>query len=78
MTSVLAGHIILKPTQPVGSGRPQRESNLGPPQEELRALPTELPRDIEKQEEAQQPCTDHTTPQGISKGSEHHELVICF
>ena len=31
MTSVSAGHIIQTPTQPVGSGRPQRESNPGPP-----------------------------------------------
>ena len=30
-TSVSAGHIILTPTQPVGSRRPQRESNTGPP-----------------------------------------------
>ena len=30
ITSVSAGH-ILTPTQPVGSGRPQRESNPGPP-----------------------------------------------
>ena len=44
MTSVSAGHIILTPTQPVGSGRPQRESNPGPPHQEPRALPTELPR----------------------------------
>ena len=44
MTPVSAGHIILTPTQPVGSGRPQRESNLGPPHQESRALPTELPR----------------------------------
>ena len=44
MTSVSAGHIILTPTQPVGSGRPQRESNPGPPQQESCALPTELPR----------------------------------
>ena len=42
MTSVSAGHIILTPTQPVGSGRPQRESNPGPPNQESRALPTEL------------------------------------
>ena len=34
---VSANHSILTPTQPVGSGRPQRESNPGPP------LPTELP-----------------------------------
>ena len=43
MTSVSAGHIILTPTQPVGSGRPRRESNPGPPHQESRALPTELP-----------------------------------
>ena len=43
MTSVSAGHIILTPTQPVGSGRPQRESNPGPPHQESRALPTDLP-----------------------------------
>ena len=43
MTSVSAGHIILTPTQPVGSGRPQRVSNPGPPNQETRALPTELP-----------------------------------
>ena len=46
MTSVSAGHIILTPTQPVGSGRPQRESNLGS-HKESRALPTELPRPTE-------------------------------
>ena len=36
MTSVSAGHIIslLTPTQPVGSGRPLRESNPGPPHQE--------------------------------------------
>ena len=39
MTSVSAGHIIQTPTQPVGSGRPQRESNPGPPHQEWRALP---------------------------------------
>ena len=43
MTSVSAGHIILTPTQPVGSGRPQRESIPGPPHQESRPLPTELP-----------------------------------
>ena len=46
MTSVSAGHIILTPTQPVGSGRPQRESNPEPPHQESRALPTELPRPL--------------------------------
>ena len=44
MTSVTAGHIILTPTQPVGSGRPQRDSNPGPHDQESCALPTELQR----------------------------------
>ena len=44
MTSVSAGHIILTPTQLVGSGRPQRVSIPGPPDQESRALTTELPR----------------------------------
>ena len=44
MTSISAGHIILTPTQPVGGGRSQRGSNPGPPDQESRALPTELPR----------------------------------
>ena len=44
MTSVSAGHIILTPTQPVGSGRPQQGSNPGPPNQESRTLPTELRR----------------------------------
>ena len=43
-TYVSAGHIILTPTQPVGSGRPQRESNPGPHHQESCALPTKLPR----------------------------------
>ena len=42
-TSVSAGRIILTPTQPVASGRPQRGSNSGPPHQESRPLPTELP-----------------------------------
>ena len=44
MTSVSIGHIILTPTQPVGNGRQQRESNPGAPHQESRALPTELQR----------------------------------
>ena len=44
MTSVSAGHIILTPTQPVGSGWSQRGSNPQPPNQESRDLPTELPR----------------------------------
>ena len=53
MTSVSAGHIIQTPTQPVGSGRPQRESNPGPPHQESRALPQSYraPRKREKERE---------------------------
>ena len=43
MTSASAGHILLTPTQAVGSGLPQRESNPGPPDQESCALPAELP-----------------------------------
>ena len=45
MTSVsaAAGQIILTPTQPVGGGRPLRDSNPGQPHQESRALLTELP-----------------------------------
>ena len=39
----LFSHIILVPTHPVWSGRPQRGSNAGPPHQESRALLTELP-----------------------------------
>ena len=46
MTSISAGHIILTQTQLVGSGRPQRESNPGPPHQESRDIPTELPRPL--------------------------------
>ena len=42
MTSVSARHIILTPTQPVGSGQPQRGSNPVPPDQRSRALSTEL------------------------------------
>ena len=51
-TSVSAGHIILPPTRPVGGGRPQRESNPGPPHQESRALPQSYrERNREKQRE---------------------------
>ena len=50
MTSISAGHIILTPTQPVGSGRQQRGSNPGPPDQESRALQSELPRAPIKQQ----------------------------
>ena len=52
MTSISAGHIILTPTQPAGSGRPQRGSNPVPPDQESRALPTELlrPPDIRQRQ----------------------------
>ena len=51
MTSVSAGHIILTLTQPVGSGRLQRESNPAPPHQESSALPTELTRPGERERE---------------------------
>ena len=38
MTFVSVVHIILTPTQPVGSQRPQRESNPGPPHQKPRPL----------------------------------------
>ena len=44
MTSVSASHIILKPTQTVGSVLPQQELNPGPPKQGSRALTTEQPR----------------------------------
>ena len=43
MTSVSAGHTILTPTQPVRSWWPERGWNPGPPHQESRSLPTELP-----------------------------------
>ena len=46
MTSVSADQIILTPTKPVGSGRPQQGSNSEPPHQESRALPTELPHPL--------------------------------
>ena len=48
MTSVSAGHIILTPTQPLESGRPQGELKPGPPHQESCVLPTELPRPRER------------------------------
>ena len=61
LTSVSDGHIILTPTQPVGSGRPQRESNPGPPHQESRALPTELPQPPSY-------VSKNTTPQDVREG----------
>ena len=49
-----AGHIIITPTQPVGSWRPQQESNQGLPHQESHALPTELPRPPEEEEEEEE------------------------
>ena len=42
MTSVSSGHIILTPTQPVSSLRPEQGSNLIPSGEKSGAVPTEL------------------------------------
>ena len=60
MTSVSAGHIILTPTQPVGSGRPQRESNPGPPYQESRALPQSY-RPLKKKNRQRQRSTERAT-----------------
>ena len=46
MTSVSVGHIILTPTQPVGSERPQRDP--GPPHQESCALPTAIATQIKR------------------------------
>ena len=54
MTSISAGQIILTPIQPVGSGRPQRGSNLGPPDQESRAPPTELQKQEQEQNQEQE------------------------
>ena len=68
MTSVSAGHIILTPTQPVGIGRPQRESNPGPPHHESRALPTELPRPPRERERERERETETEREGGIGRG----------
>ena len=69
MTSVSAGHIILTPSQPVGSGQPQRESNPGPPHQESRALPQSYraPPPPPKEERDRQ-----TDPQGDRKRCSLH------
>ena len=54
MTSVSAGHILLTPTQPVGSGRPQRESNPGPSHQVSRALPQSYPRGVKEEKEEEE------------------------
>ena len=46
----MAVKVILTPTKPVRSGRPQRESNPGPPHQESRALPTELLESVREKE----------------------------
>ena len=43
MTSVSAGHIILTPKQPVGSGCQEQGSKPRLPDQMTRILPTELP-----------------------------------
>ena len=42
MISVSAGHSVLTPTQPVGSGQSQRGSSPGPPHQESCALPLRM------------------------------------
>ena len=71
MTSVSAGHIILTPTQPVGSGRPRRESNPGPAHQESPALPTELPRPprVREREKERERGKEKTNSVKLSSGS---------
>ena len=72
MTSVSAGQIILTPTQPVGSGRPQRESNPRPSHQESRALSTELPRPPRYREIIMQ--TDAGSEIEIKRGRETQKI----
>ena len=74
MTSVSAGHIILTPTQPVGSGRPQRESNPGPPQQESRALPQSYraPREMGERERKREREGEFGGLREIQRGSERN------
>ena len=78
MTSVSAGHIILTPTQPVGSGRPQRGSNPGPPHQESRALPTELPRPPRERQTYKQTDRQREAEREILKERNNYDCVcVC-
>ena len=61
--TMTGSHFILTPTQLVGSGRPQRGSNPGPPYHKSRALPTEHPpppqKNKTKQTKIQQQACAH-------------------
>ena len=79
MTSVSACHIILTPTQPVGSRRPQPESNPGPPHQEPRALPTELPRHPDmKEKKTEVSDNDLTYLLLLSKQEEDEKRNVTF
>ena len=69
MTSVSAGHIILTPTQPVGSGRPEQGSNPRPPDVKWCALPIEPPRSAA---ETAKTVTD------LSRYEDHHTNNDCL
>ena len=77
MTSVSAGHIILTPTQSVGSGRPQWGSNPRPPHQKSHALPTELtpppPPPPPRLREPYRHTADMQTDRGIDKRGEFTE-----
>ena len=78
MTSVSAGHIILTPAQPVGSERPERESNPGPPHQESHALPIELPRPPppQKKKKKQQQKTKTKTNKQTNKQTKNYGSFV--
>ena len=59
MTSISAGHIILTPNQPVGSGRSKRKSNQRPPHQE----PADRDRDRQNIRQTDNQTDRHTTLQ---------------
>ena len=59
MTSISAGHIILTPNQPVGSGRSKRKSNQRPPHQE----PADRDRDRQNIRQTDNQADRHTTLQ---------------
>ena len=67
MTSVSAGHIILTPTKPIGSGR---GSNPGPPHQELRALRTGLSRPL-----FSLPSLEVCYPRSFTSPRRHRDLL---
>ena len=65
--TMTTGHFILIPTQLVGSGRPQWESNPGPPRHKSRALPTEQPPPPKKKKTKKKKQKQNKTKQNKTK-----------